>query len=103
MLLFTGHIASEHGIRTYVLDVVEIKSGTSATIEDNVHRIVRKFEINVTLVITDSVSTVGAFPNLLIENSPCCVHLLNLICKDAFSRCPTFVNCLEKIIQITGK
>lgn len=52
----------------YILDTVEINAGTAATIRDHINRIVEEYQIHVTLVITDSASTmICAFSGIPLE------------------------------------
>lgn len=56
------------GVRMYILDTVEINAGTAATIRDHINRIVEEYQIHVTLVITDSASTmICAFSGIPLE------------------------------------
>lgn len=65
--------------------------------------IVEEFQINVTLVVTDSASTmICAFSHSPLERASCCVHLLNIICNDAIVRSPSIMEVLEHLRQITS-
>lgn len=102
--MFTAHIVTNGNMEMHILDTVEIRFGNSFTIQEHLNRIVREYELGgVSLVLTDSASSMRcAISMTSFERAACCVHLLNLICSDAISRCPSVVSLLEHLSRITG-
>lgn len=87
----------------YILDTIEIYSGDASAVQSHLCRVIKEFEIDVTLVISDSASVMtSAITSAGFQRSYCCVHLINIICSDAISRSPSVVSVLEHLSKITG-